>query len=81
MTFPVMLMSGLPPVLANATNAVVIAPGHWLAALADRDKMPPLDRQLIGSQVTAFCAAMVGAGLLLRSLSDSTSPPRCAPAR
>lgn len=64
-TFPVMLMSGLPPVLANATNAVAIAPGHWLAALADRDKMPPLDRQLIGSLVIAFCAAMVGAGLLL----------------
>jgi len=39
----VMLMSGLPPVLANATNAAAIAPGHWLAALADRNKMPPLD--------------------------------------
>ena len=64
-TFPIMLMGGLPPVLANATNAVAIAPGHWLAALADRHKMPPLDRQLIGSLVIAFCAAIVGAGLLL----------------
>nr|WP_314576491.1 sulfite exporter TauE/SafE family protein [uncultured Pseudomonas sp.] len=64
-TFPVMLMSGLPPVLANATNAIAIAPGHWLAALADRNKMPPLDRQLIGSLGIAFCAAIVGAGLLL----------------
>lgn len=64
-TFPIMLMSGLPPVLANATNAVAIAPGHWLAALADRRKMPPLDRHLIGSLTIAFFAAMVGAGLLL----------------
>jgi uncharacterized membrane protein YfcA len=64
-TFPIMLMGGLPPVLANATNAVAIAPGHWLAALADRHKMPPLDRHLIGSLVIAFCAAMIGAVLLL----------------
>mgnify|MGYP001151772200 CR=1 FL=1 len=64
-TFPIMLFAGLPPVLANATNAVAIAPGHWLAAVADRHKMPPLDRYLVGSMLTAFCSAMVGAGLLL----------------
>lgn len=64
-TFPVMLLAGLPPVLANATNAVAIAPGHLLAAVADRHKMPPLDRYLLGALVIAFCAAMIGALLLL----------------
>ena len=42
-TFPVMLAAGLPPVIANASNAVAIAPGHLLAAIADREKMPALD--------------------------------------
>ncbi|SFB01254.1 hypothetical protein SAMN03159488_01429 [Pseudomonas sp. NFIX10] len=74
-TFPIMLMGGLPPVLANATNAVAIAPGHWLAALADRRKMPPMDRQLIGSLVVAFCAAMVGSVLLLALPSEAFMLP------
>lgn len=64
-TFPIMLLAGLSPVLANATNAVAIAPGHWLAAVADRQKLPRADRQLLGSLVVVFVAAMVGALLLL----------------
>lgn len=64
-TFPIMLLAGLPPVLANATNAVAIAPGHWLAAVADRSKLPALDSGLIWSLAIAFCAAMIGALLLL----------------
>ena len=46
LTFPVMLAAELPPVTANASNAVAIAPGHLLAALADREKLPPWDRAL-----------------------------------
>lgn len=63
-TFPVMLLAGMPPVLANATNAVAIAPGHWLAAIADRQKLPRLDR-FVSTLCIAFCAAMVGSLLLL----------------
>lgn len=64
-TFPIMLLVGLPPVLANSTNAVAIAPGHWLAAVADRQKMPPFDRHLVRSLIIAFLASMGGALLLL----------------
>ncbi|MFS2055703.1 hypothetical protein ACEN8K_43775, partial [Variovorax sp. CT11-76] len=35
-TFPAMLAAGLPPVVANASNAVAISPGHLLAAVASR---------------------------------------------
>jgi len=35
-TFPVMLAAGLPPVAANASNAVAIAPGHLPEAWALR---------------------------------------------
>ncbi|RYE99552.1 MAG: sulfite exporter TauE/SafE family protein, partial [Oxalobacteraceae bacterium] len=33
-TFPAMLQVGLPPVIANASNAMAIMPGHLIAALA-----------------------------------------------
>lgn len=46
-TFPAMLAAGLPPVIANASNAVAIVPGHLLAVLADREKLPAFDRTLI----------------------------------
>lgn len=64
-TFPIMLLAGLPPVLANATNAVAIAPGHWLAAVGDRQKLPRLDQHLLWTLIIAFVAAMAGALLLL----------------
>ncbi len=38
-TFPAMLAAGLPAVIANASNAVAISPGHLIAALADRGKV------------------------------------------
>lgn len=57
-TFPAMLMAGLPPVIANASNAVAISPGHVLAVLADREKLSPL-RGVMGSQIVA--AAFGGA--------------------
>ncbi|MDR3437896.1 sulfite exporter TauE/SafE family protein [Telmatospirillum sp.] len=38
-TFPAMMMAGLSPVVANASNSVAISPGHFLAAIADRGKL------------------------------------------
>jgi uncharacterized membrane protein YfcA len=68
-TFPVMLMAGLPPVAANASNAVAILPGHLLAAIADREKMPPLDRGLCLSIIVSISGGIIGA-LLLLALPD-----------
>ena len=45
-TFPVMLAAGLTPVIANASNAVAVAPGHLIAAFADREKLPIPDKYL-----------------------------------
>jgi hypothetical protein len=69
-TFPVMLMVGLPPVLANATNAVAIFPGHWVAAFADKEKLPKLDRGFVCSLGICFATAMCGALLLLAIPGD-----------
>jgi uncharacterized membrane protein YfcA len=68
-TFPAMLAAGLPPVIANASNAVAIAPGHLIAGLADREKMPPMDRRVIALLCASICGGVIGA-LLLLALPD-----------
>jgi uncharacterized membrane protein YfcA len=64
-TFPVMLAAGLPPIMANASNAVAISPGHLIAALADREKLPPFDRHLGLSIVVSLIGSLIGALLLI----------------
>jgi len=68
-TFPVMLAAGLTPVIANASNAVAVAPGHLIAAFADREKLPAADKQLIISLLLCVVGGVLGA-LLLLTLPD-----------
>ncbi|EJJ28758.1 sulfite exporter TauE/SafE family protein [Rhizobium sp. CF142] len=65
LTFPAMLAAGLPPVTANASNAVAIVPGHLLAILADRRKVLPLDAKLWSSVLVCLIGGAIGALLLL----------------
>ncbi|AUC97487.1 MULTISPECIES: sulfite exporter TauE/SafE family protein [Bradyrhizobium] len=64
-TFPAMLAAGLPAVIANASNAVAISPGHLIAALADRGKIPPPTRRLLGFIIVSTLGGAIGAGVLL----------------
>jgi uncharacterized membrane protein YfcA len=64
-TFPVMLAAGLPPIVANASNAVAISPGHLVAALADREMLPPFDNRLGLSLLVSLVGSVFGALLLL----------------
>jgi len=64
-TFPAMLTAGLPPVIANASNAVAISPGHLLAAVADHEKLPQINARLLWRVAAAFTGGAVGAILLL----------------
>ncbi len=64
-TFPAMLAAGLPPLTANASNAVAVIPGHLTAALADRRQLPALDRGLVIMTSTAITGGASGAVLLL----------------
>jgi uncharacterized protein len=63
-TFPVMLAVGMPPIIANASNAVAVAPGHFIAALADRRKIPPLRGPLLIETAAALVFGAIGALLL-----------------
>lgn len=64
-TFPALLAAGLPPVIANASNTVALAPSNLVAALADRERMPPWDRSLVALAVVAALGSVAGAALLL----------------
>jgi uncharacterized membrane protein YfcA len=64
-TFPVLLATGLPPVVATASNLIAVSPGNFFAALADRSQLPPFDRAFVGLIAASVLGAFFGAGLLL----------------
>jgi len=64
-TFPAMLSAGLMPIAANASNAVAIMPGHLIAALADRGKLPVLRGRAILLIVASILGGALGAFTLL----------------
>jgi len=64
-TFPVLLATGLPPVVATASNLVAVSPGNFLAALADRSQLPSFNRAFVGLIVASVLGAFVGAVLLM----------------
>jgi uncharacterized membrane protein YfcA len=68
-TFPVMLATGLPPIIANASNAVAVTPGHFIAAIADREKIPARDWHFVLSTAIALIGGVLGAILLLMTPS------------
>ncbi len=64
-TFPAMIAAGLPPVIANASNALAVTPGHLFAALADRKRLPARDGPLALTIAAAVLGGTLGAILLL----------------
>lgn len=63
-TFPVFIASGIPPVIANASNAVAVWPGHALAIVEYRRELHRYAPSLRGSICVAFLGGMTGAVLL-----------------
>jgi uncharacterized membrane protein YfcA len=64
-TFPVMLATGLSPVVATASNLVAVSPGNFFAAMTDRGQLPPFDRGFVGLLVASVLGALIGAMLLM----------------
>jgi hypothetical protein len=67
-TFPALLTAGLPPLIANASNAVAVIPGHGIAAYSDRSILPPTSALLGGVAVATACG-LAGA-LVLTATSE-----------
>ena len=64
-TFPVLLATGLSPVVATASNLVAVSPGNFFAAMADRAQLPAFDRGFIGLITASVLGALLGAVLLM----------------
>ena len=67
-TFPALVLVGVPPVVANATSAVAVLPGYLAGAFGFRQELSAFDRALlIRLLVYTLIGSVVGAGLLMVS--------------
>jgi uncharacterized membrane protein YfcA len=64
-TFPTLLALGYPPVLANVSNTVGLAPGNASAAVAYRRELSGQGSRLVQLGSASLLGAMAGAVLLL----------------
>ena len=66
LTFPALVFAGVPPLAANATSAMAVAPGYLGSTLGFRAELRELPPQRLRQEVLiAALGGLVGAGLLL----------------
>jgi len=88
-TFPALLAAGVPPVVANATSAVSIWPGHASSLLGYRSELGRHRAALRRSLPVVGAGSLVGATLLVftgdrtvqpsGAVADPRSRPFCSP--
>lgn len=66
-TFPTLLALGLSPLAANATNAVGLSLGNFMAAVADWRRRPSWGRAFSWLMVASCAGGIVGAILMLET--------------
>ena len=64
-TFPALLFAGLPPIVANASNALAVTSSNGVGFLSDLKKLPPASLSLYTSIAVAIVGGALGALLLL----------------
>src|SRR5688572_21502782 len=73
-TFPALIATGLPPVSANVSNSIAVAPGYLASVAATRQDLRELTagqrRRYLALVPTAVVGTVVGCVLLL------AAPPR-----
>jgi len=65
-TFPVLLALGVPPVVANVSNTIGLAPGSFAGAWAMRPELAGQRRRILRLGPLSLVGGIVGAVLLLR---------------
>lgn len=68
--FPALMVAGVPPVLANASNTYAALPGYVSGAFGLRRHLVNQGRRLIPYSIVAFLGGYAGAELLLRVSSE-----------
>jgi uncharacterized membrane protein YfcA len=64
-TFPTLLALGVPPVVANVSNSIGLAPGNLSAALASRPDLVGQRSRILRYGLASLIGSIVGALLLL----------------
>lgn len=64
-TFPALLFAGLPPIVANASNALAVTSSNFVGVLSDLPKLPPRTFQFWLGLIVAIIGGGLGAILLL----------------
>jgi uncharacterized protein len=64
-TFPAMMATGLPPIVANASNALALAFGNGMGAWTEKAQLPPRDGRFMTLLAVAAIGGIAGALLLL----------------
>lgn len=67
LSFPAAIAAGLPPIVANATNAVAMVPGSFAAAWTYRRHLAGLGRLTAALAVPGIAGALLGAMILRRT--------------
>ena len=74
LTFPALVFTGVPPVVANASSAVAVFPGYLAGAVGFKSELSTFDRaQLYRLTVFTLIGGMIGACLLLVSSNKAFS--------
>ncbi len=69
-TFPSMLAIGMPPVAANVSNALSVAPGYASSVVASRADLAGQRGRVLRVAPTALLGALCGCALLLNTPRD-----------
>ncbi|MEM7546989.1 MAG: sulfite exporter TauE/SafE family protein [Pseudomonadota bacterium] len=69
-TFPALMATGLPPVVANATNYLALLPSNAAALPAYREELRGLGKTLLPLLIVSGVGAVIGSILLLVSDPD-----------
>jgi uncharacterized protein len=64
-TFPAMLAAGLPPIIANASNAAAVVFGNLMGVASERKQLPSNDHTWIKDIFAAIIGGALGGMLLL----------------
>lgn len=72
LTFPALVFTGIPPIMANATSTVAVFPGYLGGALGFRQELAAFDRRrLLRLAGITFAGGLIGSGLLLVSSNEA----------
>jgi uncharacterized membrane protein YfcA len=66
-TYPTLIAVGVPPLYANATNGIAVAPAYAAAAFGSREHLATQKRRALSLVPTALLASVCGTILLLRT--------------